>query len=100
MHVACNDIFLNIYLGKEVAIYCAAKLGDIIKATNSYSKGDICQALKDAFMKCDEIVMKPETVQEMKKMINIGISAERYIYILINTCMFVLMYAFSLFSSH
>lgn len=55
-------------------MYCAAKLGDIIKSTDSYSAGDISQALKDAFMKCDEIIAKPETVQEMKMMM----SAERY----------------------
>lgn len=52
-----------------MAIYCAAKLGDIIKSTESYNKGDISQALKDAFMKCDEIILKPEAVQEMKEMI-------------------------------
>lgn len=66
-------------IGKEVALYCAAKLGDIIKSTESYRKGDISQALKDAFMKCDEMIMKPETVQEMKEMMNAEISAERYV---------------------
>ena len=42
---------------------------------DSYSKGDVGQALKDAFMKCDEIITKPETVQEMKRMI---MNTERY----------------------
>lgn len=61
-----------------MALYCAAKLGDIIKSTESYHKGDVSQALKDAFMKCDEMIMKPETVQEMKEMMNAENSAERY----------------------
>lgn len=29
-------------------------------------------------MKCDEMIMKPETVQEMKEMMSAEISAERY----------------------
>lgn len=62
-------------------MYCAEKLGDIIKSTDSYNKGDMSQALKDAFMKCDEIVMKAETIQEMKKMISTETSAKRYLHV-------------------
>ena len=62
-------------------MYCAEKLGDIIKSTDSYNKGDMSRALKDAFMKCDEIVMKAEAIQEMKKMINTETSAERYLHV-------------------
>jgi hypothetical protein len=62
-----------------VALYCAAKLGDIIKSTESYRKGDVSQALKDAFMKCDEAITNPETIQEMKEMMNTEISAEMYV---------------------
>ena len=68
-----------------MAIYCAAKLGDVIKSTESYHKGDISQALKDAFMKCDEMIMEPETVQEMKRMVNAEVMAERYINLHVHT---------------
>ena len=62
-----------------MAVYCAAKLGDVIKSTESYRKGDVSQALKDAFMKCDEMIMKPEIIQEMKEMMKAEVSAERYL---------------------
>ena len=71
-----------VYVGKEVALYCASKLGDIIKSTESYHKGDISQALRDAFMKCDEVITSPETIQEMKEMMNAEISAKTYVDLL------------------
>ena len=70
------------YVGKEVALYCASKLGDIIKSTESYRKGDVSQALKDAFMICDKVITNPETIQEMKEMMNAEISAETYVDLL------------------
>lgn len=76
--IAISCVF--VIIGKEVALYCAAKLGGIIKSTKSYAKGDISQALKDAFMKCDEIIMKPEIVQEMKEMMNAEVADERYVH--------------------
>ena len=69
--IAISCVF--VIIGKEVALYCAAKLGGIIKSTKSYAKGDISQALKDAFMKCDEIIMKPE-------MMNAEVADERYVH--------------------
>ena len=67
--------------GKEVAMYCATKLGDVIKSTASYAKGDMSLALKEAFMKCDELVLKPETVQEMKKLANLESQTDRCVYV-------------------
>lgn len=50
-------------VGREVAVYCATHLADIIK---SCFCGDLGKAMKDAFMKCDRLVIEQEAVQEMK----------------------------------
>ena len=62
-------MFTIVFTGREVAVYCAAHLGDITKATKAYSTGDIGLALKDAFMKCDNIIVAEEAVKEMKKIV-------------------------------
>ena len=49
--------------GAEVARYCAIHLADIIKSCDC---GDIGQALKNAFMKCDRLVTEEAAVKEMK----------------------------------
>ncbi|XP_064382077.1 protein phosphatase 1G-like isoform X2 [Halichondria panicea] len=58
--------------GKEVAVYCADKMGDLIKSTGAYKEGDIGQALKDAFINCDRQLLLPEIAQELKKIANDG----------------------------
>ena len=52
--------------GREVAVYCASHLADIIKSTTAYSQGNIEQALRDAFMECDKLITEKEAIQEMK----------------------------------
>lgn len=52
--------------GREVAVYCANHLANIIKSTPAYSHGNLEQALKDGFMQCDRIVMQDKAIQEMK----------------------------------
>lgn len=70
-------MFTIVSTGREVAVYCAAHLGEIIKATEAYSNGDISQALKDAFMKCDDIIIKEDAVKEMKKIVEDDMSKMR-----------------------
>lgn len=53
--------------GKEVAVYCAAHLGDIIKSMAAYSEGDLPQAMKDAFMQCDKLIKEDEAIEEMRQ---------------------------------
>ena len=55
------------YTGREVALYCAAHLADYIKSAEAYSHGDLGQAMKDAFMKCDRMLKEKEVIEEMKK---------------------------------
>lgn len=58
---------MYVNLGREVAMYCAAHLPDIVKSTLAYSQGDTGQAMKDAFMQCDRLVLEREAIEEMKK---------------------------------
>ncbi|XP_015111433.1 probable protein phosphatase 2C 11 [Diachasma alloeum] len=53
--------------GHEVATYCSQKLPDFIKSTDSYKKGDIPQALIDAFLGFDATLATPATVSTLKK---------------------------------
>ncbi len=59
----CFHCYVNVSVGREVAMYCASHMPDIIHSCNC---GNIEQALKDAFMKCDRMVIEEEAVQEMK----------------------------------
>ena len=53
--------------GKEVAVYCAVHLGDIIKSMAAYSEGNLPQAMKDAFMQCDKLLKEDEAIEEMRQ---------------------------------
>ena len=44
-------------------MYCATHMPDIIRACY---RGDIGKALKDAFMKCDRMVIEEDAVKEMR----------------------------------
>ncbi len=65
--------------GKEVAVYCADKMGDLIKSTGAYKEGDIGQALKDAFINCDRQLLLPEIAQELKKIANDGKEEDKWV---------------------
>ncbi|GAB1865820.1 Protein phosphatase 1G [Camponotus japonicus] len=49
--------------GHEVATYCSRYLPDFIKQTEAYKRGDIRQALIDAFLGFDATLTKPEVVK-------------------------------------
>ncbi len=53
--------------GKEVAVYCATHLADMIKSTAAYREAGLPQAMKDAFMQCDRLLKEKEAINEMKK---------------------------------
>lgn len=55
------------FSGREVAVYCATHLAEIIKSTTAYGDGNVGQAMKDAFMQCDRLLTERETIEEMKK---------------------------------
>ncbi|CAK9796461.1 Protein phosphatase 1G [Anthophora plagiata] len=75
-HNCCIDFDENVSLfavydghgGHEVATYCARNLPDFIKQTESYKKGDIRQALIDAFLGFDATLEKPEVVSILKEL--------------------------------
>lgn len=52
--------------GSEVATYCSNNLPDFIKNTEAYKKGDIKQALIDAFLGFDATLTKPEIIGILK----------------------------------
>lgn len=54
--------------GHEVATYCASNLPDFIKQTEAYKKGDIRQALIDAFLGFDATLEKPEVISILKEL--------------------------------
>jgi len=65
--------------GQEVATYCATHLPDIIRSC--YSNRDLGQAMKDAFMKCDRIVMEPDAIMEMRTYNDKDeVSPDEYVY--------------------
>ncbi|CAK9828081.1 Probable protein phosphatase CG10417 [Anthophora retusa] len=75
-HNCCIDFDENVSLfavydghgGHEVATYCARNLPDFIKQTDAYKKGDIRQALIDAFLGFDATLEKPEVVSILKQL--------------------------------
>ena len=54
--------------GAEVATYCSQKLPDYIRACEAYEKGDLEEALKQAFLDLDSSLTKEEVVAELYKL--------------------------------
>ena len=50
-----------------MATYCSKNLPDFIKSTEAYKKGDIRQALIDAFLGFDATIATPEVVSILKE---------------------------------
>ncbi|XP_031840943.1 putative protein phosphatase CG10417 [Nomia melanderi] len=75
-HNCCIDFDENVSLfavydghgGHEVATYCASNLPDFIKQTEAYKRGDVKQALIDAFLGFDATLEKPEVVSILKEL--------------------------------
>ncbi|KAG7209101.1 hypothetical protein KM043_015247 [Ampulex compressa] len=75
-HNCCIDFDENVSLfavydghgGHEVAMYCAHNLPDFIKETEAYKRGDIRQALIDAFLGFDATLAKPDVVGILKEL--------------------------------
>lgn len=84
-HNCCIDFDENISLfavydghgGHEVATYCARNLPDFIKQTEAYEKGDIRQALIDAFLGFDDTLTKPEVVNVLKELAGTSTSEKK-----------------------
>lgn len=53
--------------GHEVASYCSRRLPEFIKNTEAYKKGDIKQALIDAFLGFDATLTTPEVISVLKE---------------------------------
>ncbi|XP_015607488.1 probable protein phosphatase CG10417 [Cephus cinctus] len=81
-HNCCIEFDENVSLfavydghgGHEVATYCARNLPDFIKKTDAYKKGDIRQALIDAFLGFDATLAKPEIVNILKEIAGTAIA--------------------------
>uniref|UniRef100_T1JKV7 protein-serine/threonine phosphatase n=1 Tax=Strigamia maritima TaxID=126957 RepID=T1JKV7_STRMM len=54
--------------GPEVAQYCSAHLPACIKSMESYKKGNMAQALEDAFLSVDKSLITPSVLEELKRM--------------------------------
>ncbi|XP_046827167.1 probable protein phosphatase CG10417 isoform X3 [Vespa velutina] len=75
-HNCCIDFDKDVSLfavydghgGHEVATYCARNLPEFIKQTEAYKRGDIRQALIDAFLGFDATLAKPEVVSILKEL--------------------------------
>ncbi|XP_043253841.1 probable protein phosphatase CG10417 [Colletes gigas] len=75
-HNCCIDFDENVSLfavydghgGHEVATYCARKLPDFIKQTDAYKRGDIRQALIDAFLGFDATLVKIQVLYILRKL--------------------------------
>ena len=75
-HNCCIEFDENVSLfavydghgGHEVATYCARNLPDFIKETEAYKRGDIRQALIDAFLGFDATLEKPEVISILKEL--------------------------------
>jgi len=84
-HNCCLDFDENVSLfavydghgGHEVATYCARNLPNFIKQTEAYQKGDIRQALIDAFLGFDETLTKPEVVSVLKELAGTSTSEKK-----------------------
>ena len=63
--------------GKEVAVYCSMKMGDIIKSMDAYREDDIDKALKDAFLHCDEILLGPDVINDLKQIAENDLAEDR-----------------------
>lgn len=57
--------------GAEVALYCSKKLPDFLKNTEAYKNNDLEQALKDAFLGFDAVLLEKSVIQELKELANI-----------------------------
>lgn len=55
-----------------MATYCARNLPEFIKQTEAYKRGDIAQALIDAFLGFDATLTKPEVVNMLKELAGTG----------------------------
>ncbi|XP_024883635.1 probable protein phosphatase CG10417 isoform X1 [Temnothorax curvispinosus] len=84
-HNCCIEFDENVSLfavydghgGHEVATYCARNLPDFIKQTEAYKKGDIRQALIDAFLGFDDTLTKPEVVNVLKELAGTSTSEKK-----------------------
>lgn len=54
--------------GHEVAAYCAEHLPKFIKELEAYKKGDVLEALKEAFLGFDSTLTKPEIISILKEL--------------------------------
>lgn len=54
--------------GHEVALYTSQKLPDFIKQTEAYKKGDLENALIDAFLDFDATIATREVVAVLKEL--------------------------------
>lgn len=54
--------------GSEVAVYCSQKLPDFLKNTETYTKTEFEQALRDAFIGFDATLVKAPVIEELRKL--------------------------------
>lgn len=54
--------------GHEVAAYCAEHLPKFLKDLDDYKKGDVIEALKQAFLGFDHTLTKPDVVAILKEL--------------------------------
>lgn len=58
-------------------MYCSVKMGDIIKSMDAYREGDMDKALKDAFLHCDEKLLGPDVIKDMKQIAENDVTEDR-----------------------
>jgi len=52
--------------GKEVAKFCALRMAETLLGTEGFQKGDMAEALREAYLKMDEIMVRREHMEELE----------------------------------
>ncbi len=66
-HGGKNICIMSFKIGKEVALYVKEKFVDELKKLNSFKQKDYSTALREVFIKIDEMLVSPAGQKEILK---------------------------------
>lgn len=73
---ACLFAVFDGHGGQEVAIFCEKNFGKELKMNSNYQKGNYKAALRETFLRMDELLVTPEGQQELRSLKGEGEGAE------------------------
>lgn len=65
-------LYLFVICCLQVSKYCSLNLPGFIKKLSSYQAGDCKEALIDAFVKFDQTLTRPDVVEALKQLAQVG----------------------------